>query len=98
MAKAKGPAKVVVKNTAKVPAKAKVSDLAMRIGFGWDSHAFKAGIPLLIGGVRLEYDKGLGGHSDGDVLLHAITDALLGNGMQQDVAVRVTAQTLVVLQ
>ncbi len=49
-----------------------------RIGFGWDSHAFKPGIPLLIGGVKLDYDKGLGGHSDGDVLLHAITDALLG--------------------
>ena len=50
----------------------------MRIGFGWDSHAFKSGIPLLIGGVWLDYDKGLGGHSDGDVLLHAVTDALLG--------------------
>jgi 2-C-methyl-D-erythritol 2,4-cyclodiphosphate synthase len=59
-------------------AKAKRSDLATRVGFGWDSHAFKAGIPLLIGGVKLDYDKGLGGHSDGDVLLHAITDALLG--------------------
>lgn len=50
----------------------------MRIGYGWDSHEFKAGVPLLIGGVRLEHDKGLAGHSDGDVLLHAITDALLG--------------------
>jgi 2-C-methyl-D-erythritol 2,4-cyclodiphosphate synthase len=59
-------------------AKGKLPDLAMRIGFGWDSHAFKSGIPLLIGGVRLDFDKGLGGHSDGDVLLHAITDALLG--------------------
>jgi 2-C-methyl-D-erythritol 2,4-cyclodiphosphate synthase len=58
--------------------KAQRSDLATRIGFGWDSHAFKTGIPLLIGGVKLDYDKGLGGHSDGDVLLHAITDALLG--------------------
>jgi 2-C-methyl-D-erythritol 2,4-cyclodiphosphate synthase len=50
----------------------------MRIGFGWDSHEFKAGIPLKIGGVTLAHSKGLGGHSDGDVLLHAITDALLG--------------------
>ncbi|HZQ21757.1 MAG TPA: 2-C-methyl-D-erythritol 2,4-cyclodiphosphate synthase [Terriglobales bacterium] len=50
----------------------------MRIGYGWDSHEFKAGIPLKIGGVLLAHDKGLGGHSDGDVLLHAITDALLG--------------------
>src|ERR1700690_1659507 len=49
-----------------------------RIGQGYDSHEFKAGIPLIIGGVKLAHDKGLGGHSDGDVLLHAITDALLG--------------------
>jgi len=51
---------------------------AIRIGYGFDSHEFRAGIPLKIGGVALAYDKGLGGHSDGDVLLHAITDALLG--------------------
>jgi len=50
----------------------------MRIGYGWDSHEFKTGIPLKIGGVTLAYPKGLGGHSDGDVLLHALTDALLG--------------------
>ena len=50
----------------------------MRIGYGFDSHEFRAGIPLKIGGVGLAHDKGLGGHSDGDVLLHAITDALLG--------------------
>jgi 2-C-methyl-D-erythritol 2,4-cyclodiphosphate synthase len=49
-----------------------------RIGQGYDSHAFKPGIPLVIGGVKIAHDKGLGGHSDGDVLLHAITDALLG--------------------
>jgi 2-C-methyl-D-erythritol 2,4-cyclodiphosphate synthase len=50
----------------------------LRIGYGWDSHEFKRGIPLKIGGVTLPHPKGLGGHSDGDVLLHAITDALLG--------------------
>lgn len=50
----------------------------MRIGYGWDSHEFKRGIPLKIGGLKIAHDKGLGGHSDGDVLLHAITDALLG--------------------
>ena len=50
----------------------------MRIGYGFDSHEFRAGIPLKIGGIALPHDKGLGGHSDGDVLLHAITDALLG--------------------
>jgi 2-C-methyl-D-erythritol 2,4-cyclodiphosphate synthase len=49
-----------------------------RIGFGWDSHEFKAGIPLRIGGVLLPHGSGLAGHSDGDVLLHALTDALLG--------------------
>jgi len=50
----------------------------MRIGYGWDSHEFKRGVPLVIGGVRLPHNKGLAGHSDGDVLLHALTDALLG--------------------
>jgi 2-C-methyl-D-erythritol 2,4-cyclodiphosphate synthase len=50
----------------------------MRIGYGWDSHEFKSGIPLKIGGIEIAHPKGLGGHSDGDVLLHAITDALLG--------------------
>jgi len=50
----------------------------MRIGYGWDSHEFQAGVPLKIGGVELPHAKGLAGHSDGDVLLHAITDALLG--------------------
>ena len=50
----------------------------MRIGYGWDSHEFKEGIPLKIGGVEIPHSKGLAGHSDGDVLLHALTDALLG--------------------
>ena len=50
----------------------------MRIGYGFDSHAFKAGVPLVIGGMKIEHSEGLAGHSDGDVLLHAITDALLG--------------------
>jgi 2-C-methyl-D-erythritol 2,4-cyclodiphosphate synthase len=49
-----------------------------RIGFGYDSHVFKAGVPLRIGGLALDHPEGLAGHSDGDVLLHAITDALLG--------------------
>jgi 2-C-methyl-D-erythritol 2,4-cyclodiphosphate synthase len=49
-----------------------------RIGFGWDSHEFKAGVPLRIGGMTLDHPEGLAGHSDGDVLLHAITDAILG--------------------
>lgn len=52
--------------------------MSTRIGFGWDSHAFKPGVPLRIGGLTLDHPEGLAGHSDGDVLLHAITDALLG--------------------
>jgi len=50
----------------------------MRIGYGFDSHEFRRGVPLIIGGITLAHDRGLAGHSDGDVLLHAITDALLG--------------------
>jgi 2-C-methyl-D-erythritol 2,4-cyclodiphosphate synthase len=50
----------------------------IRIGHGWDSHAFQAGVPLRIGGVTIPHPEGLAGHSDGDVLLHAVTDALLG--------------------
>ena len=52
--------------------------MSMRIGYGFDSHAFKPGVPLVIGGLKIEHSEGLAGHSDGDVLLHAITDALLG--------------------
>ena len=59
----------------------------MRIGYGFDSHEFRPGIPLKIGGVTLAHDKGLGGHSDGDVLLHAITDALLGAVAAPDIGV-----------
>ncbi len=50
----------------------------MRIGYGFDSHEFRQGVPLKIGGVTIPHTHGLAGHSDGDVLLHAITDALLG--------------------
>jgi 2-C-methyl-D-erythritol 2,4-cyclodiphosphate synthase len=56
-----------------------------RIGFGWDSHAFAPGVPLRIGGMTLDYPEGLAGHSDGDVLLHAITDALLGSVAAGDI-------------
>jgi 2-C-methyl-D-erythritol 2,4-cyclodiphosphate synthase len=52
--------------------------MSMRVGIGWDSHAFKPGVPLRIGGISIDHPEGLAGHSDGDVLLHAITDALLG--------------------
>jgi 2-C-methyl-D-erythritol 2,4-cyclodiphosphate synthase len=50
----------------------------MRIGHGFDSHEFQPGIALRIGGVAIPHTHGLAGHSDGDVLLHAVTDALLG--------------------
>ncbi len=52
--------------------------MSMRIGLGFDSHAFKPGVPLVIGGLRIDHPEGLAGHSDGDLLLHALTDALLG--------------------
>jgi 2-C-methyl-D-erythritol 2,4-cyclodiphosphate synthase len=64
--------------TARPKPKAKVRTLQFRVGYGWDSHEFKRDIPLKIGGLTLPHPKGLGGHSDGDVLLHALTDALLG--------------------
>lgn len=50
----------------------------MRIGIGYDLHRLAEGRPLILGGVRITHDRGLLGHSDGDALLHAITDALLG--------------------
>jgi 2-C-methyl-D-erythritol 2,4-cyclodiphosphate synthase len=53
-----------------------VSDL--RIGTGFDAHALVAGVPLVLGGVELDYPRGLAGHSDGDVIAHALIDALLG--------------------
>lgn len=56
-----------------------------RIGFGYDSHAFKAGVPLRIGGLGFDHPEGLAGHSDGDVLLHALTDALLGSVAAGDI-------------
>ena len=50
----------------------------MRIGIGYDIHALIEGRPLILGGVKIPFEKGLKGHSDGDALLHAISDALLG--------------------
>jgi 2-C-methyl-D-erythritol 2,4-cyclodiphosphate synthase len=49
-----------------------------RIGQGWDTHRIEAGRPLILGGITIPADFGLAGHSDADVLLHAVTDALLG--------------------
>ena len=50
----------------------------LRIGLGVDAHAFEEGTPLVLGGVALDYPRGLAGHSDGDVVAHALTDAVLG--------------------
>ena len=52
--------------------------MSLRVGIGVDAHALERGVPLVLGGVRIDYDRGLAGHSDGDVLAHALTDALLG--------------------
>jgi 2-C-methyl-D-erythritol 2,4-cyclodiphosphate synthase len=50
----------------------------IRIGIGFDAHALEGGVPLVLGGVALDHPRGLAGHSDGDVLAHALIDAVLG--------------------
>jgi len=50
----------------------------LRVGLGVDAHALADGVPLVLGGVRFEHPRGLAGHSDGDVVAHALTDAVLG--------------------
>lgn len=62
-----------------------MSPLNIRIGFGFDVHPLAEGRPLWLGGVKLEHPKGLVGHSDADVLLHAICDALLGAANLRDI-------------
>ena len=57
----------------------------MRIGQGYDAHRFKSGDKIILGGVEIPFDKGLAAHSDGDVLLHAICDALLGASALGDI-------------
>jgi 2-C-methyl-D-erythritol 2,4-cyclodiphosphate synthase len=57
----------------------------MRIGFGYDVHAFADGRELWLGGIKLNYPQGLQGHSDADVLIHAICDALLGAAALRDI-------------
>lgn len=60
-------------------------NLMIRVGQGFDVHPLVAGRPLILGGVSIEYEKGLQGHSDADVLLHALTDALLGGAGLGDI-------------
>jgi 2-C-methyl-D-erythritol 2,4-cyclodiphosphate synthase len=62
-----------------------VSGDEYRVGTGVDAHAFADGAPLVLGGVRIEHDRGLAGHSDGDVLAHALTDAVLGAAGLEDI-------------
>jgi 2-C-methyl-D-erythritol 2,4-cyclodiphosphate synthase len=50
----------------------------LHVGLGVDAHAFEEGVPLVLGGVEIDFPRGLAGHSDGDVIAHALTDALLG--------------------
>jgi 2-C-methyl-D-erythritol 2,4-cyclodiphosphate synthase len=57
----------------------------MRAGIGWDSHRLAAGRPLILGGVTIPHDRGLDGHSDADVLTHAVIDALLGAAALGDI-------------
>ncbi len=56
-----------------------------RVGTGFDVHALEEGVPLVLGGVPIEHPRGLAGHSDGDVLAHALTDALLGAAGLEDI-------------
>ena len=56
-----------------------------RVGTGFDAHAFADGFALVLGGVRIDYPRGLAGHSDGDVLAHALTDAVLGAAGLEDI-------------
>lgn len=61
--------------------------MKIRVGFGFDVHRLGEGYPLWLGGIRLEYSKGAIGHSDADVLIHAICDALLGAANLGDIGV-----------
>ena len=57
----------------------------LRVGIGVDAHALEEGVPLVLGGVAIEHPRGLAGHSDGDVLAHALTDAVLGAAGLEDI-------------
>ena len=57
----------------------------LRVGIGVDAHAFAEGVPLVLGGVPIDHPRGLVGHSDGDVLAHALADALLGAAGLEDI-------------
>ncbi|HEU4970387.1 MAG TPA: 2-C-methyl-D-erythritol 2,4-cyclodiphosphate synthase, partial [Gaiellaceae bacterium] len=52
--------------------------MELRVGIGYDAHALEEGVPLVLGGVSIDHPRGLAGHSDGDVIAHALIDAILG--------------------
>jgi 2-C-methyl-D-erythritol 2,4-cyclodiphosphate synthase len=62
-----------------------LSEGELRIGLGVDAHALEDGVPLVLGGVRVESPRGLAGHSDGDVITHALIDAILGAANMGDI-------------
>ena len=62
-----------------------MTDLPFRIGHGFDLHRLESDLPLIVGGVKLEHDRGCAAHSDGDVVYHAVTDALLGALAMEDI-------------
>ena len=64
----------------------------MRVGMGYDVHKLVEGRDLIMGGVKIDYEKGLLGHSDADVLLHAISDALLGAAAMGDTPLMLQSQ------
>ncbi len=55
-----------------------MSDIIFKVGIGYDTHRLEEGRPLILGGVRVDHDRGLAGHSDADVVVHALIDAMLG--------------------
>jgi 2-C-methyl-D-erythritol 2,4-cyclodiphosphate synthase len=59
--------------------------MGLRIGFGFDTHSLREGVPFMLGGIRIDHPKGSFGHSDADVLIHAICDALLGAAGLRDI-------------
>jgi 2-C-methyl-D-erythritol 2,4-cyclodiphosphate synthase len=59
--------------------------MELRVGIGYDAHALEDGVPLVLGGLAIEHPRGLAGHSDGDVIAHALIDAILGAANLGDV-------------
>lgn len=67
--------------------------MTFRTGIGYDVHPLREGLPLVLGGVEISFSKGLAGHSDADVLLHAIMDALLGAAALGDIGTHFPPET-----